>query len=161
MIKYQRIDKSYSQAITLEGNIMSLEENKAMQRHIISEMNKGNFAIIDKLFADGFIYHGPFGTELKGNKSLKRFAADSVAAFPDFHMTIEAMIAEDDKVATRLTIEGTHKGEFAGIPPTGKKVVVAATLIAQFENGKEAESWDCWDTASFLQQLGAIPPLGE
>ena len=76
-------------------------------------------------------------------------------------MTIEGMIAEDDKVATRLTVEGTHKGEFAGIPPTGKKIVVAAMLIAQFEDGKEVESWDCWDTASFLRQLDAIPPLGE
>jgi steroid delta-isomerase-like uncharacterized protein len=140
---------------------MSLEESKAIERQIMSEMNKGNFAIIDKLFADSFIYHGPFGTELTGKEDFKKFAADFIAAFPDFHMTIEDMIAEDDKVVSRLKIEGTHKGEFAGIPPTGKKVAVAATLIAQFENGKEVESWDCWDTASLLQQLGAIPPPAE
>ena len=136
---------------------MSLEENKAIEQHIMSEMNKGNFAIIDKLFADSFIYHGPFGIELRGKENLKKFAADFVAAFPDFHMTIENMIAEDDKVLTRMKIEGTHKGEFARIAPIGKKIAVASILIAQFENGKEVESWDCWDTASLLQQLGAIP----
>ena len=74
---------------------MSLEESKAIERRIMSEMNKGNFAIIDKLFADSFIYHGPFGTELRGKEDLKKFAADFAAAFPDFHMTIEDMIAHD------------------------------------------------------------------
>ena len=74
-------------------------------------------------------------------------------------MTIEGMIAEDDKVATRLTLRCTHKGKFAGISPTAKQVRVAAPLIAQFEEGQEVEAWDCWDTASFLQQFGLIPAL--
>jgi hypothetical protein len=97
---------------------VSTEESKATQRRIVSELNKGNYSIIDKLFAGDFIFHGPFGTEIKGAESFKRFVVEFVAGFPDFHMMIEDMIAEDDKVSTRFMLRGTHKGSCAGISAT-------------------------------------------
>jgi steroid delta-isomerase-like uncharacterized protein len=140
---------------------MSTEQSKAVEQRIIAEMNQGNFAIIDELFAADFVYHGPFGIDTKGLEGFKEAGAGLLSAFPDFHMTVEDMFAEGNKVATRLTLRCTHTGDFAGIHPTGKQLTVAAVLISQFADGKEVEAWDVWDTAGLLQQLGAVPPIGQ
>jgi steroid delta-isomerase-like uncharacterized protein len=140
---------------------MSAEQNKAAERRICAEMNKGNWGIVDEFFATDYIYHGPFGVEARGLEGFKQFAVEFIKAFPDFHMTIEDMIAEGDKVSIRITCRCTHKGKFWDIAPTGKEVTFAAVLIIQWVDGKEVEAWDIWDTASFLQQLGIISPLGQ
>jgi len=140
---------------------MSLEENKAILRHIMSEMNKGNFAIIDKLFADSFIYHGPFGIELRGRENLKKFAADFVAAFPDFHMTIEDMIAENDRVVTRMKIEGTHKGEFAGIAPMARRSPLPQPLLLNLKTARKSNHGTAGIRQACFSSLGAIPSFGE
>ncbi len=138
---------------------MSAEQNKAAWLHMRAELSKGNRGIVDELFATDFIYHGPFGTEIRGLESFKQFAVELVNAIP-LHMTIEDMIAEGDKVSIRITFRGAHKGELWGIVPTGKEVTFSGVLITQWANGKEVQAWDIWDTASLLQQLGIIPPLG-
>ena len=102
---------------------MSVEQNKATERHIIDEMNKGNWGITIKFFGANFIYHGPFGIEGRGLNSFKESVPEFITAFPDIHMTIEDMIAEGDKVVTRWTFIGTHRETFLGIPPTEKQLV--------------------------------------
>jgi predicted ester cyclase len=69
----------------------------------------------------------------------------------------EAMVAEGDKVAVRFTVRGTHRGEFMGIAPTGKEVVVQGMDINRMANGKIVERWGIADSLSMLQQLGVIP----
>ncbi len=83
------------------------------------------------------------------------------AGFPDLHITIEDIIAEGDKVATRATARGTHKGEFMNIPPTGKQVTVTSIAIQQIAGGKVVEVWVNIDHLGMMQQLGAVPPPGE
>jgi steroid delta-isomerase-like uncharacterized protein len=139
---------------------MSAEQNKATERHIISEMNSGNWGIVDEAFSPDFIYHGPFGIETRGLAEFKNLMGEIMTAFPDFQMKIEDMIAEGDKISMRLTCRCTHKGTFMNIAPSGKQATFVAVLITQIVNGKEVQSWDVWDTASFLQQLGIIFPLG-
>jgi steroid delta-isomerase-like uncharacterized protein len=80
-------------------------------------------------------------------------------AFPDSRVTIDDMIAEGDQVVTKKTFRGTHEGEFAGIPPTGKTVELQFVDIMRVHNGKIVEHWNCIDQLSFMQQLGVIPPL--
>jgi steroid delta-isomerase-like uncharacterized protein len=80
-------------------------------------------------------------------------------AFPDLHHEIVDMVAERDKVAVRLNVTGTHKGEFQGIPPTGKKLYLYEIGFITIIDGKITEGWISADTMGLLQQLGALPPL--
>jgi predicted ester cyclase len=84
-----------------------------------------------------------------------------LTAFPDLHFTVEDIIAEGDKVVTRLTCRGTQQGAFMGIPPTGKQATVTAIDINRFAGGKSVEHWLNMDTLGLLQQLGVIPAPGQ
>jgi steroid delta-isomerase-like uncharacterized protein len=79
------------------------------------------------------------------------------AAFPDLHITLEDVIGEGDKVATRGYFTGTHQGEFNGIPATGKQVKVSYIDLWRVENGKAVENWVQMDMIGLMQQLGVIP----
>ena len=81
-------------------------------------------------------------------------------AFPDYHSTIEDMVAEGDKVAGRFTWQGTHQREYFNTAPTGKKVTGTMYGIYRFEEGKRAEAWILQDRLSIFQQLGVTPPAG-
>ncbi len=70
------------------------------------------------------------------------------------------MVAEDENVAIAYTGTGTHRGNFHGIAPTGKKIDVSAISIHRMQAGKIAETWEVWDTLGFLQQLGVVPQMG-
>ena len=138
-----------------------LEENKALVRRCIDEMDKGNWAILDELLARDYVYHMSGRPKPLTREETEQFARAVRAAFPDGHVTIEDMIAEGDKVAMRYTSRGTHKGEFMGIPATGKEVVVTGIVISRMVEGKIAEDWEEFDGVGFFQQLGVIPPMGE
>ncbi len=79
------------------------------------------------------------------------------SAFPDFKATIDDILAEDDKVVLRMTWNGTQKGEFLGVPATGKRVSFGVIDIIRIANGKLVEHWGQMDSMSMMQQLGAIP----
>lgn len=81
-------------------------------------------------------------------------------AFPDMRITVGAMVADGDTVAYRATWTATHRGEFTGIPATGKRVTVTGTYIDQIINGKIARHEGDWDQLGMLQQLGVIPAMG-
>src|SRR5262249_12026991 len=81
------------------------------------------------------------------------------SAFSDIQVTIEDIIAEGDKVVGRLTVCGTHTGNFAGIPPTGKRVTFQLMDIFRMVGDTIVEHWGIPDQFGLLQQLGVIPPL--
>ena len=113
--------------------------------------------LADEIF-DRYLAHQPDGSVLeRGPEDVKRFVGEFRSAFPDFHTTIEDQIAEDDKVATRWTMRGTHEGEFRGIAPTGRQISVTGIGIFRFSEGKVVESWDNFDQLGMMQQLGVIP----
>jgi steroid delta-isomerase-like uncharacterized protein len=141
---------------------MSLEENKALVRPLMKDVfTKGDLTILDGLVAPDFVLHGTTGQELRGREAYKQYIITIRKAFPDFHVTIEDMIAEGDKVVCRTTLSGTFKGEFRGILPNNKKVTVWAIRIDRIVNSKIAETWTRTDTLSQMQQFGAIPPRGK
>jgi steroid delta-isomerase-like uncharacterized protein len=82
-------------------------------------------------------------------------------AFPDSYFTVEDMVAEGDKVATRKTFHGTHQGEFMGIPPTGQQVSVGLIDIVRIADGKVVEHWSMGDNLGMMQQLGIIVEPGD
>ena len=87
----------------------------------------------------------------------KRLLAGVNNAFPDLHHEIVDMVAEREKVAIRLSVTGTHKEEFQGIPPTGKKLSLDEMGFITIIDGKITEGWISADTMRLLQQLGALP----
>ena len=142
---------------------MSLEQNKANTRRFMEEVfNKGNLAVIDELLSTNFVDHmHPPGTP-PGLDAAKQINTMMRAAFPDIHATVEDIIAEGDKVAVRATWTGTHKGEFMGMPPTGKSFKISAIDVMRIgDDGKALEHWGSTDMLGMMQQLGVIPTPGQ
>jgi steroid delta-isomerase-like uncharacterized protein len=136
---------------------MSAEENKALVSRFVEEFwNEGNMSAADELMAVDAEIHMPTG-ELVDLDGLKGFAATFRGAFPDWHSTLEELIAEGDRVAERWTGRGTHLGELQGIPPTGKRVEAPGSVFYRIVGGKIVEFRGQLDMMSLMQQLGAIP----
>jgi steroid delta-isomerase-like uncharacterized protein len=138
---------------------VSIEERKAFVRRQIDELwNKGNLDAADECFTSDFVSHDPANPEgIRGPEGFKQNVAAVRSAFPDFHTRIVDQVAEGDRVVTRYVTTGTHRGELAGIPPTGKRVEVAGMGIDYFSGGKISESWEYYDVLGMMQQMGAIP----
>ena len=139
---------------------MSLE-NKALVRRFYEEIDKGNVEAMDELVAENYIDHSPppFPGLASGREGVKQSIKLFWTATPGHHR-IEDQIAEGDKVVTRLTAYGAHEGDLPGIPRTGNKLEMTATVIHRISNGKLAEKWANKDVLGFLQQLGVIPKAG-
>ncbi len=130
---------------------MSLEKNKAIVRGWIEAYNKRD------LDFDGFI--APDYVDHSNNvdrEGLEQLIAMGLRAFPDWHETIEDMIAEGDKVWVRLAYTGTHKGEFLGLAPTNNKITTKAVDIYRIVDGKLAEYWNVTDNMNMFMKTGAI-----
>lgn len=138
-----------------------LEENKALVRRSFEEVDKENWAIFNELLVDDYVWHQPGSPKPLTREETEQFMRMFHAAFPDWHTTIEDMIAEGDKVVTRYTVRGTHKGDFLGIPATDKEVAFTSILISRIAGGKFVEDWEEADSLGLMQQLGAVPPIGE
>jgi predicted ester cyclase len=112
--------------------------------------------IFDELHTTDIVIHGGGGEEMHGIKDFKEYCRKWLSAFPDLHFTIDDIVVEGEKVATRHTWTGTHKGELEGIPPTNKKVTSWEIEIDRIADGKIAEIWTRYDTLGVMQQLGII-----
>ena len=136
---------------------MTTAANKTLVRRLIEEAwNRGNLAVINELVSPDYILHidapGPPGRE-----GYKQAVEMHRAAWSDFRLTIEDLVAEGDKVAMRGTLRGVHEGEYMGIPPTGKQATWGAISIRRIEGGKIAEEWVELDMLGLMQQLGVVP----
>ena len=133
---------------------MSLEENKAIARRYPEEVyNKKNIDVLDEIIDENIINHW-WKPEINGLQTIKEYVSKNLVAFPDVKFTVEDQIAEADKVVTRVSFTATHKGEFRGIAPTGRKVEVTGVVIFKIVNGKIVETWAEMDTLGWMQQLG-------
>jgi len=133
---------------------MSLEENKATVRRFIDEWNRRNLSALDELITTD--YFDP-SLQVRGLEAYKQLLTMLLKGFPDWHETIEDIIAEGDKVWVRYTATGTHKGEFRGLAPTGKKFTETGVLIWRIVKGKIAKKESAvYDELDFLKQLGVI-----
>jgi predicted ester cyclase len=133
---------------------MTTEDNKALIRRLLAEVREGwSLAVAERFFSAGYRRHlTPTGPHLTGAEQIER-ASRLRAAFPDAEATLEDLLAEGDRVAYRLTIRGTHRGAFLGVPPTGRRVTVAFFAIVRIEDGKVAEEWGGLDQVDLLRQL--------
>lgn len=140
---------------------MSTEQNKALIRRLFEEgVNQNKPGVLDELLAPDFvIYDSPLGT-VRGPAEFHKLFETFRKSFPDLHVTFEQEFADGDYVIHRGYATATHKGEFQGIPPTGKQVKVKTLDIWRVENGKAVENWVQMDMLGLMQQLGVVPTPG-
>lgn len=120
-------------------------------------LNQGDLSAVDDLIASEFVNHeAPPGMD-RGPDSMRGLVAMLRTAFPDLHFTIEAVVAEGDTVAGRLTMRGTHQGPLMGMPPTGRAVEQEHMHFVRFRDGKAVEHWGLRDELGMMQQLGVMP----
>ncbi|HYM39131.1 MAG TPA: ester cyclase [Thermoplasmata archaeon] len=137
---------------------MSERTNVALIRHLYAEIDKGNEAILDKVFAPDYVEHDPSSTpgsppSLVGLKQeFQRFAA----AFAESEHVIDDIFAAGDRVVVRITGRGIHRGEYLGVPPTGKRVSMSGIAIYRIAHGKIVEEWNQVDRLDFHRQLGLV-----
>jgi steroid delta-isomerase-like uncharacterized protein len=117
-------------------------------------------SVIDELLDPSYVNHN-MPAPAPGNEGFKQVIMMFRNAYPDLHVTVEDVIAEGDKVASRGTWRGTHQGEFMGVPATGKQVAVSYSDIWRVENGKFVENWVQMDLLGLMQQLGVVPAHGQ
>jgi steroid delta-isomerase-like uncharacterized protein len=138
----------------------TLETNKKIARQSFEAFEKKDYSLLEKI-ADTTKYklHFPgFEKPLKYAEAVQLNKGYNTA-FPDTKVTIENQIAEGDFVLTRVTYQGTNKGELQGIPASGKKAKVTGMSLQRIVNGKIVEEWNEFDALGMMQQVGAIPEL--
>ena len=136
------------------------EANKTVSRRFFEEVfSRGRLNLLDEIIAKDHVNSGPGSLPglPNGPEGTKQLVTVYRNAFPDVDFTIKEQIAEGDKVVTRWTAKGTHKGELMGTPATGKSATVTGISVDRLVNGKIVESWGIFDQFGMLQQLGVIP----
>ncbi|HSS19187.1 MAG TPA: ester cyclase [Pyrinomonadaceae bacterium] len=134
------------------------EENKALMRRWFEEVwNKQRFEAVEELFAaDGVAYGlGPEAkSSMNGPADFKPFHANFCGAFPDLKVVVEDMIAEGDKVASRITVRGQHTGDHLGVAASQAPVEFTGMVIVRIKDGKFVEAWNNIDFMQLNQQIG-------
>ena len=137
------------------------EVNKAIIRRYRQAHNQNDMATLDEIVAADLITHSQLPNVPSGREGGKMVHQGSLASFPDGKTTTDDLIAGDDKVVERFTFVGTHKGEFMGIPATGKQIKVTGMSVFRIANGKIVEHWGENDAMGLMMQLGVLPAPGQ
>jgi predicted ester cyclase len=133
---------------------------KAVARLLIDIFNRGTLDDADGVLASSYSYRGPNG-EVHGAAGWKQLAQMYRNAFPDVVMTIDEQIAEGDTVVTRFTARGTHRGELAGVAPSGRFVTVPCIAIDRIADGRIVGSFELFDQLGMFQAIGTLPAIIE
>lgn len=133
-----------------------IEANEDMVRRRFAELDKGNFGILDELFAPSYKLNLPgFGKPMR-LAATKRFYQLLYAAFAGLRHNIIEQVSADNQVVTRWTARGTHNGVWMGVKPTGRRVSFSGINIYTIDGGKFVSSHVNWDLLGILQQIGGV-----
>jgi predicted ester cyclase len=146
---------------------ISIEENKILVRRYFEDAPY-NPDVCDEIYASRFRFHTIQHASItpqvvESTPQSEKAAYDWLRSVwsPNWRMTVDEMIAENDRVMVRWTFYGTQDGEFSGLPPTHKQVVYSGINIFRIEDGRIAEIWDISDRLWLWQQLGVLPEIKE
>ena len=135
---------------------MSREENKNVVRRYQEIYNSNDLERLTEVVSEDLLTPNIMPGIPPGLEGAKAAHRIMLAGFPDYQTIIEDLIAENDQVAARIRMTGTHRGEFIGVPPTGRHISFTGIYIARIANGKIVEHWGEEDSVSLLQQLGVL-----
>lgn len=135
---------------------------RLFQRYFDEVTNKGNFDLIDEMFAADYAHHDPANPDraIGGVGDVKFHLMALRNAFPDVKFQVEDMIEEGDRILVRWTATLTHTGDYFGIPPSGKAATISGMNLWRVTDGKAVEGWVNRDDIGLLRQIGAIPTPG-
>lgn len=139
---------------------MPVENNKQLMNRFVEFINTANEQLGNELISQNAIFHVPGNPEpMRGPGGYLAIIGMMRGGFPDVQWTLKEMVAENDKVAARFIMKGTHQGTFFGVPPTGKPIKVQAMNLYRFSNGQITEEYGQPDLLGLLQQIGAVPGM--
>jgi steroid delta-isomerase-like uncharacterized protein len=142
----------------LTGEDMSADKNKQVMHRFVEFINTANEKLAAELISPNAVFYVPGRPDpMRGPDGYLVVIAMMRGGFPDIQWTLEEMIAEDDKVAARFTMRGTHRGTFFGVAPTGKSIEVQAMNFYRLSGGQFVEERGQPDLLGLLQQIGAVP----
>jgi steroid delta-isomerase-like uncharacterized protein len=133
--------------------------NKLIAQQLMARLGARDVDGVLAYCAPDCVWHG-FGPQPLNNGGYRQAIAVFLNAIPDSRFPVDAVVAEGDRAAVRHRLVGTHAGEFQGVPPTGKAVVVPALVTFRFAEGRVAEAWLNAELVGLLMQIGAIPMPG-
>jgi predicted ester cyclase len=138
---------------------MSADENKALVRRWMEEIDKADPAVVARYIAPDYVDHNPppFPGLAKGSEGVQQAFEYALKVFSDYRHEIGLQVAEGDLVVTQLTGFGRHTGEFLGIAPTGKDVQMSGISIHRVAGGKLVEHWGQIDAFGLFMQMGSMP----
>jgi steroid delta-isomerase-like uncharacterized protein len=148
-----------SSEICAEKEIQTMQDNSAIIRRFIQEtINQGQIDSAAQFVWEDVVEQVPFPGQGPGLEGLKDILRGMRAGFPDLHFSVEEQIAEGEKVLTRFEWTGTHRGEFLGVPATGRSVKVWGMVIDRLQGGRIRDTRIIMDSLGLMIQLGVFPP---
>ena len=130
-------------------------DHKETYRRIIDAISQGDPDALEPLIAPDVVDHNPFPGQAPGLPGIKQWLASVRSSLPDLQGSVEDVVAEDDRLAARVTWHGTHRGDLMGVPPTNERIAMTAFHHMRFEAGRVAEWWGVADLVGALRQIGA------
>jgi len=134
---------------------MSVQANKALIRRYVDTWNRGDFDSLCEFWAPDMRHHTR--ARAQGYEEVKSVVKAFMQAFPDLRFQIDDIVAEGNRVVTRMTAHATHSGSYMGLPPTGREIHCTVLGIARLEDGKIAEHWGVTDELAMMSQIGLLP----
>jgi len=135
----------------------TLDEHRRLARRLPEEIaSKGAIDGVNELFAEDVVAHiSPLG-EARGRDEFRELPQRMRGAFPDLEATVEEIVAEGDHVAMRVTLVGTHRGQFMGVDPTGRSFEIEHAIFVRFDDDVIVELWGQLDAFELFRQLGVL-----
>lgn len=134
-----------------------METNRRLIERYYNQMwNRWNLDLVDQLISPAVKFHGSVGVSVEGLDGFRNYMRFIRSAFPDFHNTVEEMVAEGDRVAARLTYRGTHRGVIFGVAPTGRAIAYEGLALFRIAGGKIVEGYVLGNVIHLLGQLGIM-----
>lgn len=134
------------------------DQNEAVVRRFYDELwNRWQLGVADEIVSDALRFRGSLGAVCEGRDDFKRYVETVRVAFPDWYNRVDEILARGDRVVTRMTWTGTHRGVLGGIGPTGAHVEYAGAAFFRLSDGLIEEAWVVGDTQELWRALGAAP----
>ena len=135
---------------------MAKSENVAAIERAVEQMNSGNVEGYLELYSDNLTLHG-YPPGIEGKEGATAFYTAFRTGVDPFHLTVDDLIEDGDRMAVRFSIRGKHADELMGVPATGNDIEIDGQSFFRFEDGRVVERWQALDGAALLMQLGALP----
>ena len=137
---------------------MTPQDSKRFMQRFVEFINTASEGLAEELIAPDAVFHVPGRAEpMRGPAGYLAIIGMMRGGFPDIQWTLEQLITEGDMLAARFTMRGTHKGDFFGVPPSGRPIQVQAMNFYRIAGGTIVEERGQPDLLGLMMQIGAVP----